>query len=300
MTKTVLITGASGKIGTHTARAFSRAGWKIIRYERGTDMTCAARSVDVIVNGMNPANYRNWPKLIPEITQAHVAAAKVNDATVVIPGNVYNFGNTTGVMDENTPQKTNTRKGRIRIEMESQYANSGVRTLILRAGNFIDPDGNSDVMSALHLAKIKSGKILSPGDNDVRQAWCFLPDWAEAAVQLCERRSDFGVFEDVPFAGHTFSVDQLSQYVAAATGKPVSVSAFPWWFLRLASPFWGLAYEMQEMRYLWNLDHYLSGDKLARLIPEFKPTPLKIVIRAALAAHGIEDQTSQPLQSITV
>ncbi|MEP1536140.1 MAG: epimerase [Paracoccaceae bacterium] len=288
MTKTVLITGASGKIGTHAARAFGHAGWTIKRFQRGTNMTRAAQDVDVIVNGMNPANYHNWAQVIPEITEAHIEAAKVNDATVLIPGNVYNFGNTPGVFDENTPQCACSRKGDIRIDMEARYAESGVRTLILRAGNFIDPDANSDVMSTLHLSRINSGKILSPGATNVRQAWCFLPDWAEAAVQLCDRRTNLAVFEDIPFKGHTFSVDMLSQYVTAITGKSVRVSSFPWWVMRLASPFWGLAREMQEMRYLWNLDHALSDAKLARLLPDFEPTPIEDVIRSALGAKGIK------------
>ena len=72
MTKTVLITGASGKIGTHTARAFERAGWTIKRFQRGTNMAQAAQDADVIVNGMNPANYYNWAQTIPEITKAHI------------------------------------------------------------------------------------------------------------------------------------------------------------------------------------------------------------------------------------
>ncbi|MEO9821948.1 MAG: hypothetical protein ABJF79_16425, partial [Paracoccaceae bacterium] len=54
------------------------------------------------------------------------------------------------------------------------------------------------------------------------------------------------------------------------------------------SPFWGLAREMQEMRYLWNLDHALSDAKLARLLPDFEPTPIEDVIRSALGAKGIK------------
>ena len=299
MTKTVLITGASGKIGTHAARAFDRAGWIVKRFKRGTSMVQAAQDADVIVNGMNPANYYNWAQLIPEITEAHIAAAKINDATVVIPGNVYNFGNTPGVFDENTPQRACSRKGNIRIEMEARYAESGVRTLVLRAGNFIDPDANEDVMSLLHLSRMQSNKILTPGATNVRQAWCFLPDWAEAAVQLCDRRNDLATFEDVPFKGHTFSVDTLSQHVTAITGQAVRVSSFPWWFMRLASPFWGLAREMQEMRYLWSLDHSLSGTKLNRLLPDFEPTPIEDVIRSALVAKGIKSLPSLPLKSMT-
>ncbi len=300
MTKTVLVTGASGKIGTHAARAFGQAGWRVKQYKRGTDMTLAAKDADIIINGMNPAGYKNWAQTIPQITQMHIDAARASDATVVIPGNVYNFGRTSGVLDENSAHSAKTRKGRIRIEMEQSYAKSGVRTIILRAGNFIDPEANGDVTSLMHLSRVSSGKILAPGATDVRQAWCYLPDWAKAVVQLCETQDQLTRFEDIPFGGHTFSTETLKNHVEALTGKTMRISRFPWWLMQASSPFWSLAYEMLEMRYLWDLDHALSGDKLARLIPEFRATPLDLVIRAALSAKGIEALTGNRFQSLTV
>ena len=55
MTKTVLILGASGKIGRHSAAAFQKAGWTVRAYDRKTEsMTRAAMGADVIVNGLNP------------------------------------------------------------------------------------------------------------------------------------------------------------------------------------------------------------------------------------------------------
>ena len=86
MTQTVLILGGSGKIGTHAAEAFWNAGWTVRQYDRSTDdMTTAAMGADVIVNGLNPANYANWAKNIPAITQQVIAAAKASGATVIIP-----------------------------------------------------------------------------------------------------------------------------------------------------------------------------------------------------------------------
>ena len=70
--------------------------------------------------------------------------------------------------------------------------------------------------------------------------------------------------------------------------------------MRLATPFWGLAREMQEMRYLWSLDHSLSNAKLARLLPDFKSTPIEDVIRAALVAKGIKSQADFAQRSVTV
>lgn len=281
MTKTVLILGPSGKIGTHSARAFAADGWNVRKYDRTTDMTQAAMGVDVIVNGLNPPAYKNWEENIPKITRDVIKAAKASGATVIIPGNVYNFGDNAGVWDENTPQKTHTKKGNIRIEMERAYRDSAVQTIVLRAGNFIDPDQNEDVFSVVMLRTIAKGKITAAGRTNIPQAYCYLPDWARAAVALANKRSDLARFEDVPFAGHTFTLDELKETLETTLG-PLKYESFPWWFMTLASPFWGLAKELQEMRYLWDLGHQLSGKKLARLLPDFESTPMETVMKAGL------------------
>jgi nucleoside-diphosphate-sugar epimerase len=291
MTKTALILGASGKIGRHSAAAFRAAGWRVKSYVRAdNDMTAAARGVDVIVNGLNPPNYHDWAHLIPEITAQVIAAARASGASVILPGNVYNFGATPGVWSEDTPQNASTRKGRIRIEMEQSYRASGVQTIVLRAGNFIDPDRSDDIMSLVHLRAIANGRLTLAGRADVLQAYCYLPDWAGAAVGLAEKRGRLQTFEDVPFAGHSFSGNDLRGILRGLLGRPVKISRFPWWVMTLASPVWELAREMKEMRYLWNTSHQLSGRKLARLLPDFQATDLRQVIAAALPPEVYPNQ----------
>ncbi len=271
---TVLILGPSGRIGSHAAKAFTAAGWEVRKYTRGTNMTEAAQGVEVIVNGLNPPNYENWEVNIPKITNQVIAAAKASGATVIIPGNVYNFGNHPGVWDETTPQRATTKKGKIRIAMEQSYRDSGVQTIILRAGNFIDPDGTDDIFRMVLTKSLSKGKLTSMGRNDVPQAYCYLPDWARAAVALAEKRREFAKFEDIPFPGQTFTMESLRKSLERRTGRPVRLTKFPWWVMSLASPFWNLARELKEMRYLNDLGHKLSGQKLDRLLPGFTLTPL--------------------------
>jgi len=117
MTQTVLILGGRGKIGTHAAAAFWNAGWTVRQFNRATDdMTTAAMGADVIINGLNPANYANWAENIPAITNQVIAAAKSSGATVIIPGNVYVFGkDTPAPWSERSPRGAQNVLGRIRI-----------------------------------------------------------------------------------------------------------------------------------------------------------------------------------------
>lgn len=283
MTGRVLILGASGKVGRHSASAFKAAGWEVRLYNRGKDsMVNAAQNCDVIVNGLNPPNYHNWKVLIPKITRDVIDAAQQAGATVILPGNVYHFGDQAGLWSENTAPNPISRKGEIRLAMEKEYAASGVQTIVLRAGNFIDPDSKECIMSQIYLRNIKRNKITIPGPADTKQAMCFLPDWSRAAVALSEKRHELSQFEDIPFAGHTLTALDIKTGMEHILKRDLSFARFPWWLFTLSAPVWELAREMNEMRYLWSVDHALSGSRLNQLLQDFKVTPLDTVLHVML------------------
>lgn len=301
MPQTVLILGGSGKIGSHAAESFWNAGWTVRHFNRATDdMTRAAKGCDVIVNGLNPAGYRNWAQTIPAITAQVIAAAKSSGATVIIPGNLYNYGNQPSVLDENTPHLATTRKGRIRIEMEAAYRAAGVKTILLRAGNFIDPEGNGDIMSMFILRAIAKGKITHGGDPNALQAYCYVPDWARAAVMLAEKRDALDTFADIPFPGHAFSAHELHRAIQEVSARPITLHAFPWWLMTVLGPFWPLAYEMREMRYLFAMSHRIGDTLFADLLPDFRPTELRDVMLAGLPADIHPDKVVRPARQVAI
>lgn len=275
--KTVLVLGASGKIGSHAAEAFEAAGWTVRRFRRGhEEIAQAAIGADVIINGFNPPAYKNWATLVPQYTTEIIAAARESGATIIVPGNVYVYGEHQGTMDQDTPHRATTRKGNIRIEMEATYraaANDGVQTIILRAGDFLDPRCEGTVMSLVVLRSVAKGHITTLADPSVQRAHAYVPDWARAAVALAEMRNELSTFEDIPFPGTTFSIEELAHCIETATGRPIRIVKFPWWSLYIASPFWKLAYEMLEMRYLSGLDHTLSAKRFDELLPGFRTCP---------------------------
>lgn len=200
MPSTVLVLGSSGHFGAQAARAFAAAGWEVRPYRRGTDMGVAAQGADLIVHGMNPPNYHDWARLVPEITGAVLAAARASGATVLIPGNVYVFGTEPAPWSAATPHRSVARKGRIRAEMEAHFrdaAATGLRTILLRAGDFIDPDAPGGLFDRFVLGKAAKGVITTFGDPDATHAWAYLPDMARAAVELAAQRDDLEAFEDI-------------------------------------------------------------------------------------------------------
>ena len=292
MGERVLVLGASGNFGSHAAREFAAAGWEVARYARGTDLAATARGAALIVNALNPPMYHAWARLIPEITRDVLAAARASGATVLVPGNVYVYGDQPGPWGPATPHRPVSRKGRIRAEMEAAYraaAAAGVRTILLRGGDYVDAAGAGTILNMVTLKPLAKGRIVAMGRPEARRAYAHLPDMAKAAVALAAMRADLPAFADLPFADHHFSIADLAAEIGRQTGTTPRVTAFPWWQLRLAAPFWELARELGEMRYLSDIDHALDPAPLAAVLGSVPHTPFAEVVAAHLSRQGKVD-----------
>ncbi|MEM9579255.1 MAG: epimerase [Pseudomonadota bacterium] len=284
MTKIVLILGATGRFGSNATAAFEQAGWTVRRFDRKRDtLDTAARGVQVIVNGWNPA-YSKWNAQVLQMQPAVHTAALANDATVIIPGNVYVFGADTPVpWSETSNHGATNLLGRIRIQLERGYRDAGVRTIILRAGDFLDTTTSGNWFDKVMTTGLAKGTFTYPGNTEIDHAWGYLPDVARAAVLLAEQRDKLARFEDVPFPGYTLSGAQLGRAIASARGHDVRVKQMAWWPLRLLRPVWAEVKHFFEMRYLWNTPHSLDDAKFNRLLPEFEHTPLDVALAKATA-----------------
>jgi nucleoside-diphosphate-sugar epimerase len=297
----VIILGAKGRFGRAALTAFVEAGWDVTAFARAWDrgaqhgvtlvtgdatdpkaLCDVCVGFDVIVNAINPA-YENWARDLPRLTSALIAAARKSGATVMIPGNVYNYGaNAPERLDEETPWRPTSRKGQLRVEMEEAFRASGVRTIILRAGDFIEREKSGNWFDSYMTTKAHQGRTMYPGTLDQVHAWAYLPDMARAAVELAERREDFATFEQFGFEGYALTGKMLVEEIGKVVGTPQKISGMPWGVIGLLGVFKRSMREIYEMRYLWRVAHYIDGRKLARTLPQFKATPVETALREAL------------------
>lgn len=283
MAGTALILGASGRFGRNAAEAFRTAGWRVRTFDRATDsLPEAVLGADLIVNGWNPT-YDRWAAELPGLTAQVIGAAKASGATVLIPGNVYVFGaEAPDLFGPSVPHGAKNPLGRLRIEMEAAYRAAGVRTIVLRAGDFIDTEGSGNWFDKVIAAKAASGVLTYPGPLDVPHAWAYLPDMARAAVALAEMRGELPVFADIPFPGYTLTGRELVDACAAALGRPIRARQMAWWPIQAARLVWPMARHLLEMRYLWEKPHRLERRSFERLLPEFRETALEDALARTL------------------
>lgn len=300
MTQTALILGQSGRFGRNATDAFQKAGWVVKGFDRSRDdLRRAAIGVDVIVNAWNPP-YPDWADQIPKLHARVREAAKASDATVIVPGNVYVFGpDVPHPWSEQSPHHATNPLGRIRIDMEAAYARDGVKTILLRAGDFLDTEASGNWFDQVMIKSLAKGRFVYPGDSDIPHAWAFLPDLTRAAVDLANRRDTLPDFADICFPGYTMTGSSLAAQLESILEQPVELRRMNWLPVQLARPFWPMGRCLLEMRYLWNTPHSLDGTLFSNLLPDFETTPAEDALRAAIGrGRSIAQQNIHPDQSM--
>lgn len=298
MTQTALILGATGRFGRNAAEQFAAAGWAVREFDRSRDgLMASARGADVIVNGWNPA-YTDWAAQVAELHARVIKVARQTGATVILPGNVYVFGpDTPAPWTAASDHGAKNPLGRIRIQMEEAYRQSGVRTILLRGGDFIDTQNSGNWFDKVLIKSLARGRFTYPGNPDIPHAWAYLPDYCRAIVQLAERRETLPAFTEIPFPGYTMTGREMAEILDRISPDPVRLGKMSWLPLILAQPFWRLAGCLLEMRYVWNTPHWLDRANFDRVLPGFQTTPVREALASAVSLPSIEQQIN-PNQTV--
>jgi nucleoside-diphosphate-sugar epimerase len=308
--KTALVIGANGGIGREACAALKRHGWQVralvrtppadakaggVTWFKGdamhsADVLAAAKGVDVIVHAVNPPGYRGWDKLVLPMLDNTIEAARMAGARIVLPGTIYNFGTDAFPhLREDSPQHPCARKGEIRAEMErrlSEASHSGVRTVILRCGDFIGPNAGNSWFSQGLTKPDKPVKAVSyPGDYTVGHAWAYLPDVGETIARLLDREDELADFDVFHFGGYWLDGYGMRDAVRHATGHPhIALRRFPWWLVDVGAPFNETLRELRKMRYLWKSPAQLVDEKLVTFLGEKPYTPIDEALRTTLTS----------------
>ncbi len=260
MPSTIIITGATGRLGQACTQAYSQAHWRVLPYSvqaQGAPQQTLPASAAVLLHAANPV-YTQWAtQALPALQQSIDMAVRMQSLLML-------------------RQATRTQ---------------GLRCVVLRAGDFFGSGKGSWFDLAL-ASKLQKGQFVYPGPLDVPHAWAYLPDLALAFVKLAQQRTQLAAFESLHFAGHTLTGQDWLQAltpIAQAQGwlgsaENLRTKSLPWPLMKALSPVMPLWRELLEMRYLWQEPHALVGDKLQQRIGNLAHTALLPAVLGALQA----------------
>lgn len=324
----VLVLGGRGRFGQAAARAFAQGGWRVVAQMRpgavavripgvqwieaqpedtaGLARQCGHASV--VVQALSPVyTHKAWRREVPRLTTAAISIAQELGATLMLPASVYNFGEQLPAeLREDTAQPATTVKGRLRIESEQrieQAAKNGkLRAVVIRGGDFFG-SGTGSWLDLAMAKDLRSGKFTYPGPLDLQHAWAYLPDMAQAFVDVAALRGKLPAFEVLHFAGHSVTgqdwADALvviarEQGWIASDGR-LRIGSLPWPLLRALGMFAPTLEALSEMRYLWRRPHRLVNTRMEALVGPEPHTPFAQALRFSLEELGLLAATDGPV-----
>ncbi|GGP68293.1 NAD-dependent epimerase/dehydratase family protein [Saccharothrix coeruleofusca] len=297
-----VIIGA-GSIGTNVARLLAERGETVrIVTRRGSgpehplvervaanasDATRAielSRGAKAIYHCANPPSYTSWERELPPLQTALIAAAKANDAVLVLTAGLYAYGEQPGGrMDERTPMAATGRKGRLRKRLWEQALAAGIRTVEVRGADYVGKDAVSLYSLVLGPAMEKGRAAFIPGNLDMPHTFTCNSDMARALVTLALDERAWGRAWHVP-SPPAITIRELARRYAAAAGKPpIKLVQLPRFAMRAAGVLVPMAREMAEMDYQWYAPFHLDATETARTFG-LTATDIDVAIREQVGA----------------
>jgi nucleoside-diphosphate-sugar epimerase len=303
MDKRVIILGINGHVGHHIAKAFVAAGWDVggfgrsnkypvagVRFIKGDAndveaMRAAIGDVTLVVNALN-LPYAEWDKgrKVAQ-TERVIAAMGTSGKTLLFPGNVYNYAATDRYVTPDLPQRPQTARGAIRVEVEQLYRDAAERddmqVIIIRAGDFYGPESQGDWFDLAMMTEARKGKVQLMGTKGVGHAWAYLPDLGRAFEKLGWHRKELGAFENFHFAGHFVTPEEMGEAVTAV--RSARVSFYPRWIIGAIGLVDPTMREVGKMAYLWERPIELRDERMDAILgPDFA-TPFGEAVAVTVA-----------------
>ncbi|GAA4611257.1 NAD-dependent epimerase/dehydratase family protein [Saccharopolyspora hordei] len=236
----------AGPAGTTIVRELLARGLRVRHVNRGpipdapaevevveADVSDPARAIAategaaVVYHAVN-VPYHQQVELMPGIGESVLAAVSHHGARLVVLDTLYPYGEADGVaITENTPWAATSRKGRMRAALDRAYLDAhrtGRAEVVLgRSADFYGPRVLLSTLGATFFPAALTGEpVLAFGDTSLPHSYTYLPDVAQALVDLGTAPSDAtGRVWHVPTVP-AVSTDQVHAVVEELTGIPVT------------------------------------------------------------------------------
>ncbi len=296
--KKVLVLGASGGMGYSIVKELAHRGIEVIAFARGKEKLTrlfqeeekvtikagdvfnleslkeASEGVDTIFQAMN-IPYSEWNQHLPVMMNNILETAKFVDARLVLVDNIYAYGRNPGqLVSEDTPKKPYTKKGNIRLQLETMVKEANLPYLIALFPDFYGPNATNTILNYTFEGIIKNKKALFVGDKSIAREYIFTPDGAQAIVELALIDSAYGQNWNIPGSG-VITGNEIVDILREHTGYSKKVGTVTKGMVKFLGIFDKNMREVVEMLYLTEDPVVLDGGKLEQTIKSIPRTPYK-------------------------
>lgn len=297
--KKALVLGATGGIGFALVRELSERGIAVVafarkkeklkrlfQYDQGVtiysgdvltkgDILDAAAGADVIFHAVS-FPYQEWKEKHLACLELLIQAAEKEQTKIVLADNIYAYGRQpVSKTIETTKKKPHTRKGKIRLEMESRLKSSKVPSLIVHLPDLYGPNAENTILYET-LKKVNQNKPANYiGSMQIAREFLYTADGAKAMIELSLRNDAFNQNWNIP-AAHPITGEDILAILRREVGYQKCVRTVSKNMIRFIGLFQPAMREVVEMMYLTEEPVVLSGRKYETEIGPVPKTPYQV------------------------
>jgi len=297
--KKALVLGASGGIGSALVFELRKKGIAVVAFARkeeklnklfqqdkgitifpgdalnAEDLMVAAAGAEIIFYAVS-FPYTEWKSKHPDCIELLIQAAEKEQTKIVLADNIYDYGRQpVSKTIETTKKKPHTRKGKIRLEMESRLKSSKVPSLIVHLPDLYGPNAENTILYET-LKKFNQNKPANYiGSMQIAREFLYTADGAKAMIELSLRNDAFNQNWNIP-AAHPITGEDILAILRREVGYQKSVRTVSKNMIRFIGLFQPAMREVVEMMYLTEEPVVLSGRKYETEIGPVPKTPYQV------------------------
>ena len=238
----------------------------------------AATGMDVIFHGIN-FPYQHWYKLMKPVTERIIEAARQNGSTILFPGNIYAYGNINEPITEDTQPEPTTRKGRLRLELESMLKAATIdgrcRVINLRLPDFWGPNVTNGLIKPLFGNAAQGKPMIWIIRADVPHQFVYTPD-AARLFYILSLEADFPSYYVLNYGGEVLpSIASLAKEISQEAGSPDRLKVYSKTTLKMLGWFVPVVRELKENIYQFENCIVLDDSRIRSQYPEWKETKFR-------------------------
>ncbi|MBL1213801.1 MAG: NAD-dependent epimerase/dehydratase family protein [Ignavibacteriae bacterium] len=232
-------------------------------------------------------HYHKWAATVRPLLKISIDACIKNNVKLVFPGNVYTYGFAQyNRVDELHPKFPNTKKGRIRLDMENMLfkagKDEGLNFAIIRMPDFYGPYVINGFSEQVFINALTGKTLKWIGSKNVEVEYIFIEDAAKAMVEggLSEKsnRREFNIPACCETTTEKF-LKEISEQGGKESKMQVLNSNFIFTLMGLFNP---IVREVKEMLYLKRHKLILDGSQYKKTFGELPATSYEKGIKKTL------------------
>jgi nucleoside-diphosphate-sugar epimerase len=303
--KKALVLGASGGLGYALVHELACRGVEVVAFARGREklnslfkgeslvtihpgnalaereVMEAAEGADVIFHAVS-FPYQEWSEKHPLCMEIVIRAVEAQQAKIAYVDNIYAYGRQPFIpVVEDTRKEPHTKKGKLRLQLETMLKHSGVPYLIVHMPDLYGPNASNTMLYETLKNVVRNKTANFVGNLKAAREYLYTLDGAKAMVELSFREEAYNQNWNIPSA-HPITGEQLVEIIREVSGYSKSIRTVSKSMIRFIGLFQPFMREIAEMMYLTEDPVVLSGAKYEAKIGALPRTPYKEGIKETL------------------